>query len=321
MGSIPKTATSSDGENCSMRAPKLVASWIRSAIIAASSDVVPATAATIETPSTATSRSSHRITFAACAAGQELTAPDVTRRTPSASDAAELRDVPRPRIGSQCRVRGLVEPFRWDAVLEGGAGEKVLRELDDVAFARAQRRQHEHDGREPMVELAAESAGAHRGGQIKAGSCDDPHVDRLAACAPESAYLARLDGRQQLDLQGVGKLADLVEEECALMRGLNQPLLGNPGVGEGPTLEPEQLRLEQCLGNGGTVDVDERAGGPPPRPVEEPRDESLSRAGLAEQQHGRQAATLRDLSQPPHLHSQAVEPGAAPDQPGRRKAG
>src|SRR2546427_10694631 len=65
MGSIPKTATSSDGENCSMRAPKLVASWMRSAIIAARSNVVPATAATIETPRTATSRSSHRITFAA----------------------------------------------------------------------------------------------------------------------------------------------------------------------------------------------------------------------------------------------------------------
>src|SRR5207245_5396860 len=83
-----------------------------------------------------------------------------------------------------------------------------------------------------------------------------------AACAPESAHLARLDGRQQLHLQGVGKLADLVEEERALMRGLDQPSLGNPRVGEGSTLEPEQLRLEQCLGNRGAVDVDERPGGP-----------------------------------------------------------
>src|SRR5207249_6255652 len=145
-------------------------------------------------------------------------------------------------------------------------------------------------------------------------------VDRLTTCAPESAHLARLDGRQQLYLQGVGQLADLVEEERALMRGLDQPSLGNPRVGEGSTLEPEQLRLEQCRGNRGAVDVDERPGGPSPRPVEESRDESLSRAGLAEQQHGRQAATLRALSQPPHLRSQVVERSATSDQLGERKA-
>src|SRR2546428_193373 len=249
MGSIPKTATSSDGENCSMRAPKLVASWMRSAIIAARSNVVPATAATIETPRTATSRSSHRITFAAGAAGEGVTTPGVTGWTPSPSDAAA-------RGGSSCRVRALVEPLRRDTVLEGGPGEKVLGQLDDIAFARAQWRQRDHHRREPVVELAAESAGAHRGRQIEAGGRDDPHVDRFAACAPESAHLARLDGRQQLHLQGVGKLADLVEEERALMRGLDQPSLGNPRVGEGSTLEPEQLRLEQCLGNRGAVDVD-----------------------------------------------------------------
>src|SRR5207245_10475792 len=102
--------------------------------------------------------------------------------------------------------------------------------------------------------------------------------------------------------------------------GHDPPSLGTPPGAEGSTLQPEQLRLEQCLGNRGAVDVDERPGGPSPRPVEESRDESLSRAGLAEQQHGRQAATLRALSQPPHLRSQVVDRIATSDQLGERNA-
>ena len=60
--------------------------------------------------------------------------------------------------------------------------------------------------------------------------------------------------------------------------------LGLPRIGEGPALEAEQLRLEQGLGDRGAVDLDERAGRPRAGPVKGPRQESLARASLPQDQ-------------------------------------
>ena len=120
-----------------------------------------------------------------------------------------------------------------------------------------------------MVQLAAEAAGAHRGCQVDAGGRDDPHVHWLVASAAKPAYLSRLDRRQQLDLQRVGKLPDLVEEQRAVMGRFDQSLLGGPGVGERSALETEELRLQEGVGDRGAVDIDERAGAASSAPVED----------------------------------------------------
>ena len=134
----------------------------------------------------------------------------------------------------------------------------MVREVEDVTLAMAERRQLQHHGREPMVQLAAEAAGAHRGCQVDAGGRDDPHVHWLVASAAKPAYLSRLDRRQQLDLQRVGKLPDLVEEQRAVMGRFDQSLLGGPGVGEGSRARTEELRLQEGVGDRGAVDIDER---------------------------------------------------------------
>ena len=131
-----------------------------------------------------------------------------------------------------------------------------------------------------MVELPPEAARLHGGRQILAGGGDDPDVYRFGAGTTEPADLSRLDGRQQLGLQGIGERSDLVEEQRTAVRGLEETPLGRPRVGEGPTLEAEQLCLEERLGNGSAVNVDEGAGAARSCPVEESGHQPFARARL-----------------------------------------
>ena len=207
-----------------------------------------------------------------------------------------------------------------DAVLDHGAGKEVVREVEDVTLAMAERRQLQRHGREPMVQLAAEAASAHRGCQVDAGGRDDPHVHWLVASAAEPAYLSRFDRGQQLDLQRVGKLPDLVEEQRAVMGRFDQSLLGGPGVGERSALETEELRLQEGVGDRGAVDIDE---GPAPRrplrwsrPATNPFPVPVSPRSRI----GGRRPVLGDPRQAPDLPTQCVERSALADELGERKA-
>jgi hypothetical protein len=82
-------------------------------------------------------------------------------------------------------------------------------------------------------------------------------------------------------VQRVRELTDLVEEQRAVMRGLDQTPLGGARIGEGATLEAEQLGLQEGLGNRRTVDVDERTASARPRAVKQIGDQPLARARLS----------------------------------------
>src|SRR5690606_14608997 len=110
----------------------------------------------------------------------------------------------------------------------------------------------------------------------------DLHVARVAE--PPDALL--LQDAEQLHLQRQRQLADLVEEERAAVRLLEQARLVARRVGERAAPVPEELALEQVLGDGAAVDRDE---GPRParRPgVERAGDELLADAALAGDERG-----------------------------------
>ena len=67
-----------------------------------------------------------------------------------------------------------------------------------------------------------------------------------------------LERLEQLDLQRVRHQPDLVEEDRAAMRDLQQAGLRLLGIGERAPLEPEELGFEQRVGNRRTVHVDKR---------------------------------------------------------------
>ena len=80
----------------------------------------------------------------------------------------------------------------------------------------------------------------------------------ISSVPPDPADLPLLQRAQQLDLHGRRGLPHLVEEERAAVGGLEEALLALPGVGEGALHVPEQLALEQGVGQRPAVDADER---------------------------------------------------------------
>ena len=63
---------------------------------------------------------------------------------------------------------------------------------------------------------------------------------------------------QKLRLQREGQVADLVEEDRAVVRLLELPLLSLMRAGERASLVPQQLGLEQSRWDRGAIDFDKR---------------------------------------------------------------
>jgi hypothetical protein len=163
----------------------------------------------------------------------------------------------------------------------------VLRQQDDVARALSQRRERERDDRQPVIQVGPESPRAHRRRQILARRRHDGDIERLASRAAEPAHGALLEDLQQLGLHGERQEPDLVQEDRAAVRRLEQSGLGLAGIGERAALEAEELGLQQRLGNRAAVDVHERTGGPRATAVDRRGQEPLARPRLAENEDRR----------------------------------
>src|SRR5262249_49146602 len=152
----------------------------------------------------------------------------------------------------------------------------------------AQRGQAQRENREPMVEILPEIALADRLRQVDVARADDPDVDRLSMGAAEAPHRALLEHLEQLGLQRLGQETDLVEEDRAAMRGLEEPGLGASRVGVRAALVAEQLGFQEGLRNRGAVDVDERPRGSGAGSVQQTGQEPLAGAGVAlDQDRGR----------------------------------
>jgi hypothetical protein len=88
----------------------------------------------------------------------------------------------------------------------------------------------------------------------------------------------------------VGNVADLIQEEGALVRQLEPALLLPHRAGEGALLVAEQLALQQLAGEGSTGDGDEARLGPRAVEVEGAGDELFAGAALPQDQDARLAA-------------------------------
>jgi hypothetical protein len=226
-----------------------------------------------------------------------------------------MRHERRPRLRRE-RPRG-------QPVVLARPPEEVLGQPDDVLAPLPERRQRERQDREAMIEVLPEAPRPRRRQEILAGRGHDPHVHRLAPRAPQPPDRALLQHLQQLGLQRLRQESHLVQEQHPPVRRLQEPGLGVPGVRERPALEPEELRLEQGLGNGRAVHVHERPGGPRPRAVEDPRQEPLPRARLTqEQDRGRPPRSpALPAEQPAHLLADGRDRGALAQELGQRGRG
>ena len=197
----------------------------------------------------------------------------------------ELADVAGPRVRGEPREHLLVERRRRQREPARDPREGGARQRRHVLGPRAQRRQLDPRHREPEVEVGAEAPGAHLPRQVARGGRHHarPHRDRRAPTHPLEA--AVLEHVQQPGLEWSLELAHLVEEERPLGRALEATHPTRERAGERATLVPEQLALEQRVGQRRAVGVDERAA-PARQRVQRPRCHALPHPGLAGHQHG-----------------------------------
>jgi hypothetical protein len=104
--------------------------------------------------------------------------------------------------------------------------------------------------------------------------------------ATDAADGAGLEHAQQLGLQCQRQLADLVDQQRAAVRGLEQPLLARGRAGVGALFAAEQFIFDQVLAEGAAVDDHERPVGSARVLVQVLGDALLARAALTGQQDG-----------------------------------
>ena len=105
--------------------------------------------------------------------------------------------------------------------------EKVVRELEDVLPALAQRRQVDREALDPVEEVQTETSAVDLGLEIPVGGGDEADVRLARLVGADALVLAFLEHAQQLDLDARRDLADLVEEErpaLGLLEASDAPL-------------------------------------------------------------------------------------------------
>ncbi len=171
---------------------------------------------------------------------------------------------------------------------------------------------------QPEVEVFPESRGADLGRQILVGRGQHAHVHPHACCPADRLDDLLLQRAQHLRLRLQAHVADLVEEQRAAVGELELAAPIRGGAGERSLDVPEQLALDQLLGDRGAVDFDERSGSTAAHRVDAARDELLAGAVLAVDQHpavGRRGhrhllAQLRHHVALAHHRQPAIDVGA-----------
>src|SRR5437764_5177126 len=225
----------------------------------------------------------------------------------------ELADVARPRVSGEGGQRVVLDPL--DVLLQASVVllPEMLHQQRNVVPPLAQRRQVDGDDVQPIVEVLAEPSRRDLPSQVPRGGCDQAHHDARRLHSSHPLELALLDGAEQLDLHLDGDLADLIEEEGAAVGELEAAGFALDRSGEGALLETEQLGLDQLAGNGGAVDLDERAVAAVGLLVQRGSDQLFSGAALAlDQDRGGRIGDLEDdLLQLEHPLSLADDLGKA----------
>src|SRR6185436_5082880 len=90
------------------------------------------------------------------------------------------------------------------------------------------------------------------------GCGDDPDVAADGLRAADALELPLLQHAKELRLEIERQVADLVQEERAFVRELEAPDPSSDRTGERAPFVPEDFTLEQIVGDGGTVQLDER---------------------------------------------------------------
>ena len=192
----------------------------------------------------------------------------------------QLPHVARPRIPAQ-RLHGLRrDPRDVPARFPCEVVDLSLDHDGDVLTALAQRRDGDRHDAQPVIQVSSEPSGFDLGFQGTVAGRNDAHVHAEGLLAADGLYLVLLEDAQQLDLKMDGYLADLIEEQRAVVGDLEPSAARRRGAGEGPLHVAEEFALQQALRQGAAVQRDEAPLGPRAVRVDGARQALLADAGF-----------------------------------------
>src|SRR5262249_11869315 len=153
----------------------------------------------------------------------------------------------------------------------GVVPQKCLREHQDILPTLAQGGYVQEDDRQAMIQVGAEVPLANARVQIRLGGSYELDIHEVFAHRAQPPYALFLDRLEELVLQRQGEGIDLVQEQGASRRRLEEAGLGTSGIGERAGFEAKQLCLQQGLRDGGAVDIEERSLGAGATVMDDPR--------------------------------------------------
>src|SRR5712691_2054054 len=133
----------------------------------------------------------------------------------------------------------------------------MLDHLRDHLGTLAERRDSKVDHVQPVIQVFPEAVLFNGTLEVSVRGGDDTDVDLDLAGASDAAKLLALDRPQQLRLTAQPDLAHLVEKQRPAVSDLEHARLAFIRASERTALVPEELILENLIGEGRAVDRDE----------------------------------------------------------------
>src|SRR5262245_21323811 len=140
----------------------------------------------------------------------------------------------------------------------------------------------------------------------------DVELDRLLTS--DAHQLSSLDGAQQLGLERERQIANLIDEQRAMLRALEHSAPQPDRTGERAALVAEELGFDQARRDRRAVEDHERGGGAMALTVNRLREAFLARAGLALDDHRdvRRRQPFTQWIEPAHRSARADHTAEAP---------
>src|SRR6266567_1475362 len=198
----------------------------------------------------------------------------------------EFADVAGPVVSGELFGMSFGETRQRTIHFPGGHADKVRGKWGDVFATLAQRWNFEGKHNEPIEQILPETAGGHFFFQIAVGGGNNAHVDLARACVADAFNFLLLQDPQQLGLHGQRDFPNLVEKERAAVGEFEPPGLVAHRARERAAHVPKEFAFENVLGDGATVDLDERPIFARAVVMDGPSDELFARPAFASDEHG-----------------------------------
>src|SRR6266496_16615 len=156
-------------------------------------------------------------------------------------DVLQLAHVALPRLTDERPERIPLHAEEPRAELGVEPVDEMVDQERDVAATLAQGGELEVQDVQPVEEIRAEAAARDFGREVAIGAGDDPHVHRHRPGPADGPDVLLLDDPEELDLQRERELADLVQEQRAVVGHHEEPGVGLHRRREGPDRKSTRL--------------------------------------------------------------------------------